>query len=417
TVLDACYDDHAAAACDAGECTVHADCPFGYFCALTGDAASAQSVCAPCQMCAGCFSEFDAGIINGWLWSTTLLRPAEPTCGHCMCNTDYIDPAQPQCNFSVTYNNECDIECWDTTGNWDNRLCYAEDFDDPHACGEKSMVPLGSTSDEYRMALCCEPAPMNATMEFDVFLYSTPDTAEGVIPSSDWDGTNTVLQRRINDGNKVMIGLLLHVTQYGVANCSSDRWYKLEDTCRAGDVDGVDPSELESYGQWSYGVDTLFQEGSNLYEEYNGEELVANQDKYYPDPEDVNEFGVPYGFKAFHMEGLEPGYPVLLDINVQASRAKKLLEFYQDSNFIDPSFKQLRAEMITYNPEAGLFGKYIVTFNNNQGGDITVLNDLQVFTMEYLEGPVNIFRLVLEGLFVLMFLKSLCGWSLSRLFS
>eukprot|EP00854_Cymbomonas_tetramitiformis_P024282 gene24282-29494_t len=130
------------------------------------------------------------------------------------------------------------------------------------------------------------------------------------------------------------------------------------------------------------GVDALFQQGNHFYDTYNGEYLVENQEDYYPDPADLNVYGVPYGFTQMKVDG-KLGYPMLFDINFLADRAYNITEYLATSNYIAASTKQVSVILITYNPT--------------------------VMQVDYFDEPIDIFRAVLEVFFVLMLLKSITG--------
>lgn len=56
-------------------------------------------------------------------------------------------------------------------------------------------------------------------------------------------------------------------------------------------------------------------------------------------------------------QGYDPGFPVLLPVDISASRAQQLVTHLLDGNYLDGQrSKGMTAELLTYNPDLQLLG-------------------------------------------------------------
>ncbi len=77
----------------------------------------------------------------------------------------------------------------------------------------------------------------------------------------------------------------------------------------------------------------LLRRSSALYRED-----LASQLKWYyntSDSEQVSPTGTPYGFTARPVRGRTPGFPVLLEAGLSASRAAAMVRYLADGNYLD----------------------------------------------------------------------------------
>jgi len=66
------------------------------------------------------------------------------------------------------------------------------------------------------------------------------------------------------------------------------------------------------------------------------------------DPEEMNEFGVPYGFEAHELVGMSSGYPVYFDARITARRAMDLFMYLRSGDLLsdDVSSMEVRAVVV-----------------------------------------------------------------------
>jgi hypothetical protein len=135
------------------------------------------------------------------------------------------------------------------------------------------------------------------------------------------------------------------------------------------------------------------------------------------DSNEISDGGVPYGFWPDQSSGGKSvkGFPIIFDININASRAAEFLAFMQDGGYMDSNTQSVTISMIVFNPEMGLFAQIQVTSALLGSGGVTF--DYSILPFEAnkydLANPVkpDVFRFVLEIVFVtmllLLFLKEL----------
>ncbi|KAK3254015.1 hypothetical protein CYMTET_36756, partial [Cymbomonas tetramitiformis] len=193
-----------------GACTLHADCPYGYFCALVGAAGGRSSTCMQCTMCKGCFTEeYDSSL---WPWAGYEYWPAEPTCGHCLCEND---PVTDTCARAELHNGQCDASCWLANTSWDNYACIQEELVseevDCTQFTDAAQVLDNVWNSEYEeyfdYMMCCDANLADRQMSFSVFSHSSKENAETLYKDSTMsNGTalGTALRRFVNDNNRII---------------------------------------------------------------------------------------------------------------------------------------------------------------------------------------------------------------------
>ncbi|GLI62029.1 hypothetical protein VaNZ11_004606, partial [Volvox africanus] len=119
-----------------------------------------------------------------------------------------------------------------------------------------------------------------------------------------------------------------------------------------------------------YGVDPIFLRSSSLYRE----DLSSKLSWYYntSDPSEVSPTGTPYGFSARPLLGRTPGFPVLLESGLSASRAAQMVRYLVDGNYLDHrQTLDMTAEMLVYNPSLRAFAYFRGEFSWSEAGGIT----------------------------------------------
>ncbi|KAK3255358.1 hypothetical protein CYMTET_35453 [Cymbomonas tetramitiformis] len=117
--------------------------------------------------------------------------------------------------------------------------------------------------------------------------------------------------------------------------------------------------------------------------------IASQQYKYYPNSEDLNEYGIPYGFHSFDMKGIFKGYPFVLDVNLNSERAIEMINYLEESNYIDNENSQVRVQILTYNGNMDFFVNSVVMFTSQPGGTIHIVHDIDVrapFSLPSLRG-------------------------------
>ncbi|KAK3268229.1 hypothetical protein CYMTET_23257 [Cymbomonas tetramitiformis] len=109
--------------------------------------------------------------------------------------------------------------------------------------------------------------------------------------------------------------------------------------------------------------------------------IHSNQAKYYPDADDLNPFGVPWGFHAFGMHGNTHGkksYPVVLDINLDLDRINELVDYLQACNYVDESVTSFTMQMLLYNTHSPFFVNVKLKANYDSSGVYHIAYDITV---------------------------------------
>jgi len=215
-------------------------------------------------------------------------------------------------------------------------------------------------------------------------------------------------KRTLGANNRVLSGVLLHVTRRSLTGCkSSDTKY--------GDLVGECTEGLTTL---PYGVDPVFNLGTSQYElDMDTPETVR---QYYncselEEAEYTEEGGnvapwclqlyrptrVPYGFYHRAMTGYEPGFPVLVDINLNQKGAMRLLEYLSEGMYLEArNTKSVKASAVVYNAELRMFCYAMVDFDFRQSGLIQVTTTVDSMRLEPYHTKEDKVRLVLEVLLV-----------------
>jgi hypothetical protein len=121
-----------------------------------------------------------------------------------------------------------------------------------------------------------------------------------------------------------------------------------------------------------FGVDPTFLESSSLYRETNADII---DDLYNTD--EVYDTGVPYGFFVdsgagddfgFPGDGQDYRFPIIFDVNTNASRASDMITYLRDGNYLDRQSSSFKMRIITFNPELSLFAYITIETSASTGG-------------------------------------------------
>ncbi|KAG1675984.1 hypothetical protein FOA52_014228 [Chlamydomonas sp. UWO 241] len=132
------------------------------------------------------------------------------------------------------------------------------------------------------------------------------------------------------------------------------------------------------------GNDPVFSQLSSL---YNKE--VSMSDFYMSNgsPEVNNVTGMPFGFFHTPLKGFDDGYPLLFDTHVSEKvRIVDLLHYIQDGGMLSAQLtRSMTLQIVTYNPEAVVFGYFSATFTWIDSGVISMTSKLMALpAVEYM---------------------------------
>lgn len=228
--------------------------------------------------------------------------------------------------------------------------------------------------------------------------------------------------RKIGSTNRVVAGLLLHLTRYDTSECSSDSFANIVDTC------------LSGLTREPYGTDPMFKRGTNLYNAelendkskalYYNCSFQAQLDDVSPDsefyqlytanltvggesyrepfcPALYNTKELPYAFHYMPMEGFEDGYPVFFDINLSEEGVMKYFTYVLEALYLDDLARGLTVQLVTYNGELEYFANSRVTFSFKEGGTISVNYNVQTVKVTLYEDTEDWVRFGLEVMLAL----------------
>ncbi|KAG2444343.1 hypothetical protein HXX76_001099 [Chlamydomonas incerta] len=194
----------------------------------------------------------------------------------------------------------------------------------------------------------------------------------------------------IGENNQVLGGLLLHqlrlsdvdlAKRAGTSDCGVGHFAHLITACRRPDTTAAattaaaNASAALSYGAHlasgtlgGIGSDPTFMMRSGL---YRPDLDPADYYNSTPGSPEVNAFGVPYGFFHEPMRRQPDGYPVILDIGLSEQRVLQALQYLKDGSYLSPSAtKSMLALLVTYNPDASVFGYSALRFTWRDNGVI-----------------------------------------------
>ncbi|KAK3268580.1 TRP-like ion channel Pkd2 [Cymbomonas tetramitiformis] len=394
-------------------CRMHADCPYEYFCGMmvTGSASETDSLCMPCFWCEGCHPDTT---VSPEHW---FLTPVEPTCGHCPC----AEECAPGCSVSMTENQRCDEACFTKACNYDNHRCPypATDGEEPAdllPCddGNTQVVRTANTGAarhgvEAALAQgCC--APYTLTAVTDVSQTRAVQVAVGHFPGAEripfgWE--NAASQdsfeylRTVNNKNRVLGGVVMKTYRNSFTTCGDAMFSKFIGKCH----EATASTELSS----PYSADGIFQIGN----QFHDAEIAKDQHLYYPDPADLNQYGVPYGFRVIHTQGAkgvhsEVAYPVVLDTNLDSQRAMELVDFLQACDYFDSQTTIFKLQLLTYKVQDEGFTQTIFTVRADTSGSFFLATELGGMRTRWHANMRDALRIMLQLSLLVFFLQQLC---------
>mmetsp|Transcript_8258 Transcript_8258/g.24923 ORF Transcript_8258/g.24923 Transcript_8258/m.24923 type:complete len:2121 (-) Transcript_8258:1576-7938(-) len=193
--------------------------------------------------------------------------------------------------------------------------------------------------------------------------------------------------------NRVLAGLFMHVLRKPVASvqelvsddaansdiCRGTLYPNLVTACR----DDAVSRTVAFSDNGGVGSDPIFNQLSTLH--IKG---AAASDYYNTSASsyEVNPVtGMPFGFFHHPLQGYQDGYPVLFDTHVSEKRMLQLLSYVQDGGLLSSQLTDsMTMQMVTYNPEAVVFGYFAATFKWVESGVITMTHRLMALpAVEY----------------------------------
>ena len=147
-------------------------------------------------------------------------------------------------------------------------------------------------------------------------------------------------------------------------------------------------------------VDPTFLASSSLYRKTNWD-LVDSL--YLPSERRLNL--IPYGFFSNQGASMDVRptqlYPVIFDVNLNASRALDFITFLRDGAYLDDQSYRFSLKLITFNPEINLFVFVETTCQMNTAGGYNFLFAIDTIDAEPY-APDVMWRLALEIMLVVM---------------
>ncbi|KAG1675992.1 hypothetical protein FOA52_014236 [Chlamydomonas sp. UWO 241] len=216
-----------------------------------------------------------------------------------------------------------------------------------------------------------------------------------------YDTWNIDLARFVGSGysNRVLSGLLLHTVRRSVASvteevcknassdemelrmrvCQSTAYPALVTACRNEAV-STTVAYVDGGG---VGSDPVFNQLSSLYNKQVSMSDFYNMSDGSPEVNNVT--GIPFGFFHTPLKGFDDGYPLLFDTHVSEKRIVDLLHYVQDGGMLSTQLtRSMTLQMVTYNPEAVVFGYFSATFTWIDSGVISMTSKLMALpAVEY----------------------------------
>ncbi|PNH11248.1 hypothetical protein TSOC_001938, partial [Tetrabaena socialis] len=198
-----------------------------------------------------------------------------------------------------------------------------------------------------------------------------------------WEVRNKDRNRYVGLNNKVLVGLLIHQVRRTTAEilattgidgriCRTTRFDDLVVGCDA-DLSNDDRG-LASGDLGGIGNDPIFNRHSTLYESTIEPANYYNMTEGSPD---LTPGGLPYGFYHEALEQFEPGYPVMFDTRLSAKRASQAITFVRDGGYLSATLtKSLRTQIVTFNPDAQVFGYWRLDFTWLDSGVIVATSQM-----------------------------------------
>ncbi|KAK9816871.1 hypothetical protein WJX72_006349 [[Myrmecia] bisecta] len=154
---------------------------------------------------------------------------------------------------------------------------------------------------------------------------------------------------------------LLYDSQTGTAFSAADSIALLEGTQAA--------SSLQPFG-----VDPVFLTSSSIYRS----DIAGTPEFYYNTTSgsgEISPYGqLPYAFYPRPFTHFPDGFPVVVQTDLSADGARRLLQYLHDANFLDKYTATLAMRLLTYNPNSGLIGYARVDLTWLGAGQVQVVS-------------------------------------------
>ncbi|KAK3255359.1 hypothetical protein CYMTET_35454 [Cymbomonas tetramitiformis] len=247
------YASYIADGTQAGTCMMHDDCPYNFFCSLVvhdGSAGDRSSgLCMLCAWCEGC--QQNANDTAAWS-----LQSAEPSCGHCPCDTE----CAPGCTEDMRSNFQCDLECFNEACAWDNFNCMWQDSVTCPADSIQEVTGVNYVTDQASASCCRVQTPgSNGAIEVAARIDTFGQADMPITPENkDPEDSDTVLARYITRKNIIIAGVFIVAGRADPTECDIPEKFKklYPEGCTSGENVNTEP----------YGVDSLFQIGTDFYD-------------------------------------------------------------------------------------------------------------------------------------------------------
>ena len=183
-------------------------------------------------------------------------------------------------------------------------------------------------------------------------------------------GLELTRARFLGPNNLIVIGPLLSQLRFHARECNikSSRFQGFlqakEFSCRFSKFRDEHGELTTAISTEDYGIDATFSDQSSIYRESNWA-LLGDDDA---------QAILPHGFSYAQGSGRSKvrdtfEFPVLFDVNFNASKANQLMAYLDEGNYIDDQTAEVHFMILTFNPIAGLWGLTKVKWSSLAGGN------------------------------------------------
>jgi len=340
-----------------------------------------------------------------------LVKPIEVTAAPDECSAPYFTDI-PKCPFDDNQIVECNVADVASYGNC-STICQYD------GCSERMFELAGAAVTGFG---CCTPPPRKGTFPF---------LAGNGEPYQVSQAKPEPRERYLGMRNRVMVGLMVHQTRKAKVNCvrslssdskggSSNRTKGVNATaggelmekpslCRAGytvsNPYGADPAFLKA-SEKLYQPDLEGEKKCCQKSAFNSTCLPPTCGSFYSNATEtgeaeLNENGVPYGFRHKALSGYPKGYPVLFDIDFSAKRMEEVVSYMKDGFFLDDFTESVSANLVTYNADLDTYSFMKMGFTLKDTGIITFETEVNMIRADYYTTYMDFVRAGIEGIFVI----------------
>ena len=167
----------------------------------------------------------------------------------------------------------------------------------------------------------------------------------------------------------------------------------------------ADICQTEDETRAPFGVDPAFVKGSRSFRQTN---IDLNRTATLFGPGELSDNGMPYGFFYSMGSATGKGYPVLLDVNANVSRANQLLDILEDGGYLDSATDTVKAQIVLLNIEDGSIIMLTITAQSQAKGSVSFEHELTFVDPSPYESTADWFRFALELVFLGLLAGLLC---------